>query len=65
MGLASSRIRDLATVTQVQAGELLELGNVHQPRVHDLHTAFQTEACELRELGNVLQPLVGDPPIAI
>ena len=48
------------TPTQVQAGELRELGNVPQSRVRDLVTAIQVQARELRELDNVLQPHVRD-----
>ena len=50
----SPRVRDVVTATQVQTGEVRELGNVLQPRVRDLGTASQVQAGELRELGNVL-----------
>ena len=42
------RVCDLATVMQVQASELRELGNVLQPRVRDVATVIQVQAGELR-----------------
>jgi hypothetical protein len=48
------RVRDVVTLTQVQAGEL---GNVEEPRVRDLRTVLQGQVGELLELGNVLQPV--------
>ena len=42
------RLCDLATLIQVQAGELRELGDVLQPRVRDLATGIQGQAGEMR-----------------
>ena len=43
-----SRVCDVVTVTQDQAGKLRELGNVLQPRVRDVATVIQVQAGELR-----------------
>ena len=58
--LIQPRVRDEVTATQVQAGQLLQTGNVHKAGVCDLFTATHVQAGELRETGKLLQPRVRD-----
>ena len=47
-------VRVVAIMSQLQGGELHEMGNIEQPRVRDHVTVTQVQGGEPGELGNVL-----------